>query len=155
MFKYAGVVILYLLLESLVDQSNEGQIRALSLAVLQFMCFLAKAQADALHLYYGQRAGTRVRQQLMSSILERILARMNPVSEAVPEKRGSKFRRHKKERSRDSAIFSQNAGDDSNDAVNLSHLTADSGRVSAFFSSGFILLGAPLEILIGCLLLYR
>lgn len=124
-------------------------------AVLQFLCYIAKAQTDALHLYFGQRAGTRIHQQLMSSILERILARVSPILEASPEKQTSKFRRHKKQRSRGSGILVLNDAETGVETVNFTQLTAESSRVSAFFSSSFISLGAPLEITIGSYILYK
>ncbi|KAF8321338.1 P-loop containing nucleoside triphosphate hydrolase protein [Clavulina sp. PMI_390] len=151
MLKYAGAFLLYLLLVSFQDHSRHGRIQSAVLAILQLLCALARSQTDALHLYFGQRCGTSVRQQLNSSILDCVMSRMNPVSDPDSEKKSSKKRRHKKDKSRDSMTFTTGG---LSSPVNVAQLYSDGTRVSTIFSSAFLFLGAPVEIILSCSLLY-
>lgn len=150
-FKYGSAVTLYLILDALLDQSFENRWRAGVLAAVQLLCILAKSQADAIHLYYGRRAATRVRQELISSILNRIIARPAPVSDPRLEKRGSRMKRTKKDRTTPWMNTPQTRGGAKREHnVDLNTLQSDSNRVVSFVSSLFILFGAPIEIAIGC-----
>ena len=53
----------------------ESQTRAYIYAFLAFTCTLLKAQADVQHLWYGRRASTRIRSELMAAIYDKALKR--------------------------------------------------------------------------------
>jgi hypothetical protein len=150
-FKYGSAITLYLILDALLDQSFESRWRAGVLAAVQLLCILAKSQADATHLYYGRRAATRIRQELVSSILNRVIASSVPVPYPRPEQRGSRMRRPKRERTKSWMSTSQTRGSLRGEHdVDMNKLQSDSNRVASFVSSLFILFGAPLEVAIGC-----
>lgn len=154
-FKYGSAITLYFILDALLDQSFEGRWHAGVLAVVQLLCVLAKSQADATHLYYGRRAATRIRQELISSILNRVVACSVPVPHQRPEKRSSRMRRPKRERTKSWMSTSQARGSTGERDVDLNKLQSDSNRVASFVSSLFILFGAPLEVAIGCTFLVQ
>jgi ABC-type multidrug transport system fused ATPase/permease subunit len=55
--------------------SNEEISRAYIYAFLAFLASVLKAQSDVQHLWFGRRAATRVKNELMSSIYEKALKR--------------------------------------------------------------------------------
>jgi len=149
--KYGSAITLYLILDTLMDQSFESRWRAGVLAALHLLCILAKSQADAIHLYYGRRAATRIRQELISSVLNNVVARPVAVPNSQLGKKGSRTRRPKRERTKSWMSTSQirSRSKEEHD-VDLNKLQSDSNRVASFVSSLYIMFGAPLEIAIGC-----
>lgn len=62
----------------LIDLKNptpETRSRAYIYAVLAFFCSLMKAQADVQHLWFGRRACTHIRSELMAAIYDKALKR--------------------------------------------------------------------------------
>ncbi|KAJ7145739.1 multidrug resistance-associated ABC transporter [Mycena epipterygia] len=76
-FNYAGLFFLKRILDS-IDQPNltpKDTGMAYIYAGLMFMCSILKAQCDLQHLWYGRRACTRVRSELMAAIYDKALKR--------------------------------------------------------------------------------
>ncbi|EDR01376.1 ABC transporter [Laccaria bicolor S238N-H82] len=69
-FKYAGPFFLKLILDAidLEHPTPESQTQVYIYAFLAFTCTLLKAQADVQHLWFGRRASTRIRSELMVAI---------------------------------------------------------------------------------------
>jgi hypothetical protein len=62
----------------LIDLKNptpESRTRAYIYAFLAFACSICKAQADVQHLWFGRRASTRIRSELMAAIYDKALKR--------------------------------------------------------------------------------
>lgn len=57
------------------NPSGADKSKAYLYATLMFTCALLKAQADAQHLWFGRRAGTRIRSELMAAIYDKALKR--------------------------------------------------------------------------------
>ncbi|KAJ7057949.1 hypothetical protein C8F01DRAFT_1210797 [Mycena amicta] len=78
-FNYAGPFFLKRILDA-VDTENETEKdkgQAYIYAILMFICSVAKAQADVQHLWLGRRAATRIRSELMASIYDKALKRLD------------------------------------------------------------------------------
>ena len=76
-FNYAGPFFLKHILDALVESNKNPQKHAIAYvyAFLAFLSTLCKAQADVQHLWYGRRASTRIRTELMSAIYDKALKR--------------------------------------------------------------------------------
>ena len=73
-FNYASPFFLKRILDSLDPRSHptpEKRALAYIYAVLAFLSTLCKAQADVQHLWYGRRAATRIRSELMAAIYDK------------------------------------------------------------------------------------
>ena len=68
------------------DNDSEARMKAYFYALLMFACSICKLEADAIHLWFGRRASTRVRTQLMTSIYAKALVRKD-YSGIVEEKK--------------------------------------------------------------------
>ncbi|KAF8577829.1 multidrug resistance-associated ABC transporter [Ramaria rubella] len=77
-FNYAGPFFLKRILDSLssANQNNsEARSRAYIYAFLAFLCAICRSLADLLHIWFGRRATTRVRSELMASIFAKAVVR--------------------------------------------------------------------------------
>lgn len=77
-FNYAGPFFLKRILDSLDATQNptpEKRAQAFIFAFLAFLSTLCKAEADVQHLWYGRRAATRIRSELMAAIYDKALKR--------------------------------------------------------------------------------
>ena len=76
-FNYAGPFFLKRILDALSDEKGGPDKRAIAYvyAFLAFLSSLCKAQADVQHLWYGRRACTRIRTELMAAIYDKALKR--------------------------------------------------------------------------------
>lgn len=76
LLNYAAIFLLYNLLVEFREVPNvQTQRNITGLALLQLAAFLGKSQAKVLQLYFCRRAGTRVRQMLMTAIADKALKR--------------------------------------------------------------------------------
>lgn len=66
--------------------SRELRAQALVYAILALLCTWLKAQADVQHLWYGRRAATRARSELMAAIYDKALKRRDASGLAMKEK---------------------------------------------------------------------
>jgi hypothetical protein len=74
-FNYAGPFFLNRILAAISSGEPEARAKAYVYAVLALFCTIAKAESDVNHLWYGRRASTRVRSELMAAIYEKALKR--------------------------------------------------------------------------------
>ena len=78
-FAYSSPVFLKLILDSIGDlessSSTPPRTKAYIYAFLMFFFTLFKAEADLQHLWYGRRAASRMRSQLMAAIYDKALKR--------------------------------------------------------------------------------
>lgn len=112
---------------------------------------IAQAQADVQHLWFGRRACTRIRSELMASIYDKSLKRKDfsgIVDKDAGEKKATKISVKP-----DSKADDPKAGADIGKIVNL--MAGDANRVSMTVSAMYFLYGAPFEIIIASLFLYQ
>ena len=75
-FNYAGPFFLKRILDALSEPDKpEKRAMAYVYAFLTFASAMCKAQADMQHLWYGRRAGTRIRGELITAIYDKALKR--------------------------------------------------------------------------------
>ncbi|KAH0834256.1 hypothetical protein J3R83DRAFT_11612 [Lanmaoa asiatica] len=76
LFNYASPFFLKVILDSIEpDATEEQRATAYIYAFLAFLCTVLKAEADVQHLWYGRRAATRMRTELMAAIYDKALKR--------------------------------------------------------------------------------
>ncbi|KAL1948407.1 hypothetical protein VTO73DRAFT_12482 [Trametes versicolor] len=152
-FNYAGPFFLKRILDSLEVDGRTPEKRALAFvyAFLAFASSLCKAQADVQHLWFGRRACTRIRSELMASIYDKSLKRKDfsgIVDKDAGEKKATKISVKP-----DNKADDPKAGADIGKIVNL--MAGDANRVSMTVSAMYFLYGAPFEIIIASLFLYQ
>ncbi|EIW82712.1 multidrug resistance-associated ABC transporter [Coniophora puteana RWD-64-598 SS2] len=141
-FNYASPFFLkYVLriLDSVMDPTPENQSRAVIYALLAFLCTVLKAQADVQHLWFGRRAATRIRVELVGAVYNKALKRVDysGIVDNVNASAGG-----------DEPL----AGADVGKIVNL--MAVDANRVSVLLLVGFWE-DAPIEIIIASIFLYN
>ncbi|KAJ3486309.1 hypothetical protein NLI96_g4318 [Meripilus lineatus] len=149
-FNYLGPFFLKRILDSLGDDvrnTPEMRSRAYVYAFLAFLSTLCKAQADVQHLWYGRRASTRVRTELMAAIYDKALKRKDfsgiVDKDAKPTTKPSK----------DPKADDPKAGADVGKIVNL--MAGDANRISQTVTGAYFIYGAPFEIIIASIFLYH
>ncbi|KAF8153792.1 multidrug resistance-associated ABC transporter [Crassisporium funariophilum] len=171
-FNYAGPFFLKRILDA-IDLENptpESRTRAYIYAFLAFACSLFKAQADIQHLWFGRRASTRIRTELMAAIYDKALKRKDfsgitnkdkkeeikvpdtKVDDTKESKRRSKARK-KEEKEKAAKADDPKAGADVGKIVNL--MAGDANRISQMVSGAYFIYGAPFEIIIASVFLYQ
>ncbi|KAG5350464.1 hypothetical protein C0989_010944 [Termitomyces sp. Mn162] len=165
-FNYTGPFFLKRILDAidLTSPTPSSRAQAYIYALLAFLCSLLKSQADVQHLWFGRRAGTRIRSELMAGIYDKTLKRrdfsgvidknkkekMNEEggkNEGMGGKNG-KGKGGKKEDEND-----PKAGADVGKIVNL--MASDANRIAMTVSAMYFVYGAPLEIIIASIFLYQ
>ncbi|KAH9922425.1 multidrug resistance-associated ABC transporter [Fomitopsis serialis] len=152
-FNYASPFFLKRILDSLdVHQHPTPEKRALAYiyAVLAFLSTLCKAQADVQHLWYGRRAATRIRSELMAAIYDKALKRKD-FSGLVDKDAGKSAKGPEVKAS--SKGDDPKAGADIGKIVNL--MAGDANRMSQVVSGSYFIYGAPFEIVIAATFLYQ
>ncbi|KIK63814.1 hypothetical protein GYMLUDRAFT_40900 [Collybiopsis luxurians FD-317 M1] len=122
-------------------------------AVLMFFGAVLKSQCDLQHLWFIRRAATRTRSELMAVIYDKALKRKD-LSGIVRKSEENKDQKNKK--STDDPKSDKNKeelGADVGKIVNL--MAVDANRVSMMITAIYMLLNAPVEIIIGLIYLYR
>ncbi|KAH9924948.1 multidrug resistance-associated ABC transporter [Amylocystis lapponica] len=157
-FNYASPFFLKRILDSL-DTSTppDAQRRALAFvyAFLAFASTLCKAEADVQHLWYGRRAGTRMRSELMAAIYDKALKRRD-FSGIVNKDAGKKAKGPEDSKAgekADAKADDPKAGADIGKIVNL--MAGDASKVCAVISGAYMIYGAPFELLIAGTFLYQ
>ncbi|KAF8060200.1 multidrug resistance-associated ABC transporter [Lyophyllum atratum] len=165
-FNYAGPFFLKRILDAidLDTPTPETRTRAYIYAFLAFTCSICKAQADVQHLWFGRRAATRIRSELMAAIYDKALKRKDfsgiidrgkqaeKEAEAATSKKSSKERK-RAEKEKAAKADDPKAGADVGKIVNL--MAGDANRVSQTVSASYFIYGAPFEILIAGTFLYQ
>ncbi|KZT21758.1 multidrug resistance-associated ABC transporter [Neolentinus lepideus HHB14362 ss-1] len=160
---YLGPFFLKKILDAIQDGSKERIQQAYIYALLAFLSQVAKAEADVQHLWFGRRAASRTRSELMAAIYAKALKRRDfsgiidsdkakDAKDAKDAKEGKE--KSKEEKKKDKAKEDDpKAGADTGKIVNL--MAGDSNRVAMLISGMYFIYGAPFEILIASLFLYQ
>ncbi|KAG6905629.1 hypothetical protein DXG01_001538, partial [Tephrocybe rancida] len=163
-FNYAGPFFLKRILDAidLTSPTSESRAQAYIYAVLAFVCSLCKSQADVQHLWFGRRAATRIRSELMASIYDKALKRKDFSGIVDREKKKAETEtadKHGKSKSKSKSKKDEEksdeakAGADVGKIVNL--MAGDANRVSMTVSASYFIYGAPFEIILASLFLYN
>lgn len=150
---------------SLFLNPREVRAQAYVYAFLAFFASILKGQADVQHLWYGRRAATRIRSELMAAIYEKSLKRKDFSGSTDKGKRseesapgaangkssGNQVKAAGKENKKKPE--SNTAGADIGKIVNL--MSTDANRISGMVSGLYFIYGAPLELAIGSFFLYQ
>ncbi|KAF9442979.1 multidrug resistance-associated ABC transporter [Macrolepiota fuliginosa MF-IS2] len=169
-FNYCGPFFLKRILDEIDHESptRANKSKAYIYAFLAFLCTLCKAQADVQHLWFGRRAGTHIRSELMASIYDKALKRKDysgivdkdkvkkaeeeKAAQNEPAKKKSKAGK-KAEKERAAKADDPKAGADVGKIVNL--MAGDANRICQMVSGAYFLYGAPFEIVIASVFLYQ
>ncbi|RDB18199.1 ATP-dependent bile acid permease [Hypsizygus marmoreus] len=171
-FNYAGPFFLKRILDAidLKNPSPESKAQAYIYAFLAFGFSLAKSQTEMQHLWFGRRAATRIRSELMAAIYDKALKRkdfsgiidkekqkeaatvaLNGADASNPKKTSKE--RKKEEKAKAAKADDPKAGADIGKIVNL--MAGDANRVSQTVSASYFIYGAPFEIAIAGSFLYQ
>ncbi|EMD39008.1 hypothetical protein CERSUDRAFT_104287 [Gelatoporia subvermispora B] len=155
-FNYAGPFFLKRILDSLDPRAPpESHSLAYVYAVLAFCSTLCKAEADVQHLWYGRRAATRMRSELMTAIYDKALKRKD--FSGIVDKDAAKDKKDAANKSlpkkEDPKGDDPKAGADIGKIVNL--MAADANKVANVTSGMYFIYSAPFEIVIASIFLYQ
>ncbi|OJA13396.1 hypothetical protein AZE42_08993 [Rhizopogon vesiculosus] len=154
-FNYASPFFLKRILDAIhEDATPEERSQAYIYAFLAFLCTLLKAQADVQHLWFGRRAATRMRVELMAAIYDKALKRQDysgiidkdKAKEAADKKAGIKPGENPN-------ADDPKAGADVGKIVNL--MAVDANRIAMMVSGAYFIYGGPFEIIIATTFLYN
>ncbi|OBZ77340.1 ATP-dependent bile acid permease [Grifola frondosa] len=151
-FNYAGPFFLKRILDALDVQNRSPEKRALAFlyAFLAFASTLCKAQADVQHLWFGRRACTRIRSELMTSIYDKALKRKD--FSGIVDKDAGKGAKAPNAKA-DPKADDPKAGADIGKIVNL--MAGDANRIAQIVSGIYFIYGAPFELVIATTFLYQ
>ncbi|KAL0574916.1 hypothetical protein V5O48_007038, partial [Marasmius crinis-equi] len=139
------------------DRSN-----AYIFACLMFLSSLAKAESDVQHLWFGRRAATRIRSELMAAIYDKALKRKEfsgvldkkaEETKTAEDGSGSAKDKDKKSKKKEDKGDEPKAGADVGKIVNL--MASDANVVCQAVTGLYLIYGSPLEIVLGCTYLYQ
>ncbi|KAJ7784449.1 hypothetical protein B0H16DRAFT_1492535 [Mycena metata] len=157
-FAYGSVFFLNRLLDSIDHPTGSDKGIAYQNAGLMFIFSILKAQFDAQHLWYGQRAATRIRSELMAAIYHKALLRKDFSGITKPQTPDQKS-----DAPVDDAAESTpkpkvdddkpTAGADIGKIVNL--MSGDTERIATIANSMYYVYGAPFEFTIASVFLYQ
>ena len=108
---------------------RELRAQALVFAVLALVCTYFKAQADVQHLWYGRRAATRARSELMAAIYDKALKRRDASGLAMKNKEPKDDNEDEEKKEKKSA--------DTGKIVNL--MSGDANRVAMMGSAAYMI----------------
>ncbi|KAF8345519.1 multidrug resistance-associated ABC transporter [Amanita rubescens] len=146
--------------------NRETRSKAYIYAFLSFACSIARSQCELQHLWFGRRAATRIRSELMSAIYDKALKRKD--YSGVVDKRKQKEEQdnkawqslskkerkaRKKEKKKAEKAEDVKAGADIGKIVNL--MAGDANKVSNTLAAMYMIYGAPFEIIIAGVYLYQ
>ncbi|KAI0041568.1 hypothetical protein FA95DRAFT_1565261 [Auriscalpium vulgare] len=152
-FNYASPYFLKRILDAIMVPTPENRSQAYIFAVLAFLCTVAKAQADVQHLWFGRRAATRIRSELMAAIYDKALKRKD-FSGIVDKDKGKEKETTADGKKRDTSKDDDpKAGADVGKIVNL--MAGDANRCAMMISAIYMLYSSPWEIIIGGVFLYK
>ncbi|KIY74057.1 hypothetical protein CYLTODRAFT_385456 [Cylindrobasidium torrendii FP15055 ss-10] len=138
------------------DRTPSQTSQAYIYSLLMFTCTVLKAETDVQHLWFGRRATTRIRSELMAAIYDKALKRrdysgivdkkdatVDPNAVPTPEDK----------KAADAKADDPKAGADIGKIVNL--MAGDAGRISNMVAGAYYLYGAPMELIVGGIFLYQ
>ncbi|KAF7982664.1 hypothetical protein HWV62_27123 [Athelia sp. TMB] len=146
LLSFSGPYFLQLIIDNIdkAHPSKASRSRAYVYAFFAFICALLKAQMDLQHLYFGRRASTRIRSELMAAVYDKALKQKDYSGTVHQLKPGFKP-------AEDPSITSPHPAD-SGKIVNL--MSVDASRVADAVAELHKLVAAPLEILLASVFLY-
>ncbi|KAH8827185.1 multidrug resistance-associated ABC transporter [Flagelloscypha sp. PMI_526] len=127
------------------EELSADRRKAIVYAFLLWLAGYLKAVSDVNHLWFGRRALTRNRTELMTAIYDKALKR---VSLAQTEKKSTK----EKEDSTTDATHPKK-GADLGKVVNL--MTADVNKINSFFAMVWFFYANPVQLVIAAIFLYK
>ncbi|CAE7221585.1 unnamed protein product [Rhizoctonia solani] len=146
-FDYLGPFFLKRILDTVGRHEPEMQAKAYVLAGLAFVSRILKAQADAQHMWFGRRASTRTRSEIMAAVYDKALKRKDAADmSGKKDKDRSKSRKGKKD-----PMKQEKAGIGKIVQV----MSADASRVGKTVSGAYYIYAAPFELFFACILLYQ
>ncbi|TFK37596.1 multidrug resistance-associated ABC transporter [Crucibulum laeve] len=159
-FTYSGPFFLKLILDA-IDTKNptpESRGRAYIYAFLAFVCSLIKSQVELQHLWFSRRAATHVRTELMAAIYDKALKRKDYSGIISKDKQNEAAEKkaadaEAAEGNKAAKADDPEAGADVGKIVNL--MAGDANRISLVISAAFYIYGAPFEIIIAGVFLYK
>ncbi|QRW13623.1 ABC transporter transmembrane region [Ceratobasidium sp. AG-Ba] len=143
-FNYLGPFYLKQILDALKKHDAETRAKAYVLAGLAFVTAILKALSDAQHMWYGRRASSRMRSELMAVVYDKALKRKDAADMATAKK-------HQKGRKEKDPMKQEKAG--IGKIVQL--MSNDASRVGKTVSGAYLIYGAPFEIVFACVFLYQ
>ncbi|KAH0579496.1 hypothetical protein H2248_002354 [Termitomyces sp. 'cryptogamus'] len=165
-FNYTGPFFLKRILDAidLTTPTPSSRAQAYIYALLAFLCSLLKSQADVQHLWFGRRAGTRIRSELMAGIYDKTLKRRDfsgvidknkkeKMNEEGGKNEGMGGKNGKGKGGKKDDENEPKAGADVGKIVNL--MASDANRIAMTVSAMYFVYGAPLEIIIASIFLYQ
>jgi len=108
---------------------RELRAQALVYAILALVCTCLKAQADVQHLWYGRRAATRARSELMAAIYDKALKRRDASGLAMKDKEPKDDKEDEEKKGK--------KGADTGKIVNL--MSGDANRVAMMASAAYMI----------------
>ncbi|KAJ1301354.1 hypothetical protein OPQ81_003753 [Rhizoctonia solani] len=146
-FDYLGPFFLKRILDAVGRHEPEMRAKAYVLAGLAFISRILKAQADAQHMWYGRRASTRTRSEIMAAVYDKALKRKDAADmSGKKDKDRPKGRKGKKD-----PMKQEKAGIGKIVQV----MSADANRVGKTVSGAYYIYAAPFELFFACILLYQ
>ncbi|KAH7904349.1 ABC transporter type 1, transmembrane domain-containing protein [Hygrophoropsis aurantiaca] len=153
-FNYASPFFLRRILDAIENPMPGSRAKAYIYAFLAFLCALCKAQADGQRFWFGRRAATRIRSELMAATYDKALKRADysgiidkdKMKEAADKKAGV-------DRTKNPGADDPRAGADVGKIVNL--MAVDCNRIAMVMTAINNLYGAPFEIIIASIFLYN
>ncbi|KAG9310797.1 hypothetical protein JVU11DRAFT_8649 [Chiua virens] len=155
LFNYASPFFLKVILDSIdVNGTEEQRAQAYIYAFLAFLCTVLKAEADVQHLWYGRRACTRLRTELMAAIYDKALKRKDYSGVVDKDKlKDDADRKAGIAPSENPSGDEPKAGADVGKIVNL--MAVDANRIAMMVSGMYFIYGGPFEIIIASVFLYN
>ncbi|KZP20509.1 hypothetical protein FIBSPDRAFT_1044782 [Athelia psychrophila] len=147
LLSFSGPYFLELIIDNIDKKhpSKASRSRAYVYAFFAFICALLKAQMDLQHLYFGRRASTRIRSELMAAVYDKAL-KQKDYSGAIHQLKPGVILAD------DPSITSPHPAD-SGKIVNL--MSVDASRFSEIVAESHKLIAAPLEIILASVFLYH
>ncbi|KAF9255339.1 multidrug resistance-associated ABC transporter [Marasmius fiardii PR-910] len=124
-----------------VDVTPADRSNAYIYACLMFFAALTKAHIDAQHLWFGRRAATRIRSELMAAIYDKALKRKDDTSEGKAKSATNDGTEGKKSAAGIGKV------------VNL--MAADANTISNTVTDMSTVWSSPLDLVFGCIYLYQ
>ncbi|KAI0030294.1 multidrug resistance-associated ABC transporter [Vararia minispora EC-137] len=166
-FDYARPYFLRRILDAIDHPSSESRSKAYVFAILMFLSQLAKNQANLQHLWYGRRAATRIRSELMAAIFDKALKRKDVSGVVAAGKtRADGDTEPGKSNGSDAGTKADKSKTKQGEPLNGTKVGADIGKIVNMMSGDassisnaaaiiYLLCAAPFELILGCIFLYQ
>ncbi|EGO28860.1 hypothetical protein SERLADRAFT_434751 [Serpula lacrymans var. lacrymans S7.9] len=150
---YAGPFFLKRILDSIDDSTpnKENRARAYIYAFIAFACTVVKSQCEMHHLWFGLRAATRMRSELMAAIYDKALKRKD--FSGITNEGAAEDEKMKDEDGAAEEEVRKKTGADIGKIVNL--MAGDVNTISQTAQGVYLIYGAPFELIICLLFLYQ